>query len=286
MLTSMIMLAGQAYAAEQTTVMGGPGGAAFVDRPPAGARVGAVAIGAGALIDSVRVVYETPDGRRYPSARHGGPGGGPCVIALEPDERILAIRGRYGAYIESIQLITNKGTSRICGGPGGVAEYRIDVPRNHTVIGFTGRAGTYLDAIGLALAPRQPVASGTPTGPVTQAPVAQAPVAQAPVAQQAAALAEKVKVKRNLNDATLQIRLTAPASVQVALGVRKLRPKECFAASERVVSVKVNPPNTAHTIVFDRLQMNTDYSYAIRIGGTTWGTTCESGEFTTATKID
>ena len=272
-LASMIMLAGQAYAAEQTAVMGGPGGAAFVDRPAAGARVGAVAIGAGAWIDSVGVVYEAPDGRRYPSARHGGPGGGPCVIALDSDERILAIRGRYGAYVESIQLITSKGTSRVCGGPGGAAEYRIEVPPNHTVVGFAGRAGAYVDAIGLALTPSAPMASGNAAGPV----------AQAPVAAQPAALADKVNIRRNLHDATLQIRLTAPAAVRVILGVRKLRPRECFAPAERIVAYRDSPPGKEHTVVFDRLQMNTDYSYAIRIGA---GAACESGEFTTATKLD
>ena len=69
------VLAQAALAADQTNVIGGPGGNAFVDRPPAGVRIGAIAIQAGGWIDSVGVVYETHDGRRYASQRHGGSGG-------------------------------------------------------------------------------------------------------------------------------------------------------------------------------------------------------------------
>jgi len=130
-LAGIMALAWQAHAAELTRIVGGPGGAPFVDRPERGARVGALAIGAGALIDSVSAVYQTPDGRRFPSARHGGPGGGPCVIALDPDERIVAIRGRHGQYVESIQIITNKRKSRAFGPNADAAESAGRQARRH-----------------------------------------------------------------------------------------------------------------------------------------------------------
>jgi len=266
------LLAEAALAADQTRIVGGPGGTAFVDRPAAGVRVGAIAIGAGEWIDSVGVVYESPDGRRYASPRHGGSGGGPCVIPLEPDERILAIRGNYGAYVESIQLITSKGESRICGRPGRNAQYRIDVPPNHSVVGFAGRAGLYVDAIGLALAATTPAGGGS-------SPSATAPTA----APRPASLAGKVSSRSNLHDTTLRFRLTAPAPVQVLLGTRKLRPGECFAQGERIIAYKDRPSAIEHQVTFDRLQMNTDYSYAIRVGASA---KCESGALSTATTID
>ena len=266
-LAWMTVLAGQVYAADRTAIMGEPGGAPFIDRPEPGARVVAVAIRAGAWIDAMGVAYQTPDGRRFPSADHGGPGGGPLVYTLEPDERILEITGRYGQYVESIQFVTNKDVSRVYGGLGGATEYRIDVPPNHSVVGFAGRGGNYLDTIGLALAPAQPVASG----------------GQPPTPQRPAALDGPVHVQPNLHDATLVIRLTAPASVQVNLGQRKLRRNECFPASERLVSGSpVHEPKTQHRVTFTGLQMNKDYSYAIRIGGGA----CESGSFTTSTRLD
>jgi hypothetical protein len=265
------VLAEAALAADQTRVLGGPGGNAFVDRPPAGVRVGAIAIRAGGWIDSVGVVYEASDGRRYASQRHGGSGGGPCVITLEPDERILAIQGHYGAYVESIQLITTRGESRICGRPGG-ARYRIDVPPNHSVVGFAGRAGVYVDAIGLALATTK-LASGV--SPPSAAPPTAAP--------RPATLAGKVNHRSNLYDTTLQFRLTSPAPVQVALGMRKLQAGECFKSGERIIASKDRPSAIDHQVTFDRLQMNTDYSYAIRVGASP---KCDSGQLTTATKID
>ncbi|MEO8135639.1 MAG: jacalin-like lectin [Betaproteobacteria bacterium] len=267
----IVVLAEAALAADQTTIIGGPGGTAFVDRPPAGVRIGAIAIQAGGWIDSVGVVYETSDGRRYASQRHGGSGGGPCVITLEPDERILAIQGHHGAFIESIQLITTRRQSRICGRPGG-AQYRIDVPPNHSVVGFAGRAGLYVDAIGLSLATTKP--GGGESAPSVTPPTA---------APRPATLASKVDHRSNLDDTTLRFRLTAPAAVQVALGVRKLQPGECFKPGERIIAYKDRPSAVEHQVTFDRLTMNTDYSYAIRIGASTG---CESGKLTTATKID
>lgn len=271
MVGFMAVLAEVALAAEQTTIVGGPGGTAFVDRPPAGVRVGAIAVQAGGWIDSVGVVYEAPDGRRYASQRHGGSGGGSCVITLEPDERILAIRGAYGAYVESIQLITTKGESRVCGKPGG-AQYRVDVPPNHSVVGFAGRAGLYVDAIGLALAT-------TNLGSGVSPPSATPPAA----ASRPATLASKVEPRSNLNDITLRFRLTTSAPVQVILGTRKLRPGECFKPGEGIIAYKDLPSAIEHRVTFDRLQMNTDYSYAIRVGASP---KCDSGQVSTATKID
>ena len=271
MFVVIAVLAEAALAADQTRVIGGPGGNAFVDRPPAGGRIGAIAIQAGGWIDSVGVVYETSDGRRYASQRHGGSGGGPCVITLEPDERILAIRGHYGAYVESIQLITTRGESRICGRPGG-ARYRIDVPPSHSVVGFAGRAGLYVDAIGLALVT-------TKLGGGESAPSATPPTAP----PRPATLASKINYRSNLYDTTLRFRLTAPAPVNVALGTRKLERGECFKPREPGIAYQDRPSAIEHQVTFDRLQMNTDYSYAVRVGAST---KCESGQLTTATKID
>jgi hypothetical protein len=238
-------------------------------------RVGAIAIRAGGWIDSVGVVYETSDGRRHASQRHGGSGGGPCVITLEPDERILAIQGHYGAYVESIQLVTTRGESRICGRPGG-ARYRIDVPPNHSVVGFAGRAGLYVDAIGLALAT-------TKFGSGVSSPSAPPPATPPAAAPRPVALARPIIPRNTMNDTTLRFRLTAPAPVQVALGTRKLHPGECFKPGERIIASTDRPSAIEHQVTFDRLQMDTEYSYAIRVGAST---KCESGELKTKRPMD
>ena len=154
LLISTMMFAAQVHGATQTSIVGGPGGTAFTDRPAsADARIAEVRIRAGSWVDSVQLLYQFPDGRRSVSRRHGGDGGSPHVFVLEPDEQIVGISGRQGQYVESIQIHTNKRTSPIYGGTGGVP-FRIAAPPGHTVIGFVGRAGAYLDAVGLALSPK------------------------------------------------------------------------------------------------------------------------------------
>lgn len=233
----------RAIAAEQTAVFGGPGGSPFIDRPPPNARIGAIRFGAGAWIDSVGVAYETTDGRRFMSTVHGGPGGAPCVVALESGEQILAIIGWQGQFVQAVRLITTKGVSRTCGDPSQGREFRIDVPPGHRVVGFAGRSGVYLDAIGLALA----AAPNATPPPLHQA---------GPAAPQGPArLAERVAVRAGLSDARLDIRLTAPGSVQVNLGERPLRAGECFARSERLYSGSpVHPPKPRHIVDFAGLQ--------------------------------
>ena len=133
-----------------TSIFGGSGGGSFSDaQPPSGARVSAVRIRLGDRLDSVQMVYVLADGSTSEGARHGGSGGTLGVFTLDSDEYITGITGRYGETIDSIQVITNKRSSSLYGGGGGDRGYRIDVPGGNQAVGFTGRAGDLLDAIGL-----------------------------------------------------------------------------------------------------------------------------------------
>jgi len=137
-----------------TQVMGGSGGASFFDQQPAsGARILEVRVRAGDYVDSVQFAYVFPDGRTADGPRHGGGGGKLRVFRLDSDEYIVGISGRYGDLIDSIRFQTNKRTSQVFGGRGGSRDYNIVVPAGNMAIGFTGRAGDYLDAIGLTHMP-------------------------------------------------------------------------------------------------------------------------------------
>jgi hypothetical protein len=129
-----------------------------------------------------------------------------------------------------------------------------------------------VDAIGLALVT-------TKLGGGESAPSATPPTAP----PRPATLASKINYRSNLYDTTLRFRLTAPAPVNVALGTRKLERGECFKPREPGIAYQDRPSAIEHQVTFDRLQMNTDYSYAVRVGAST---KCESGQLTTATKID
>jgi len=139
---------------QSTDVYGGRGGSSFADaQMPDDARILEVVVAAGKYVDSVQMVYLLPDGRTSRSARHGGSGGDKKVIRFDSDEHLVGISGRYGDYIDSLRIHTNKRTSAVFGGRGGNRDFRIEVPSGNQAVGFAGRAGEYLDAIGLVYEP-------------------------------------------------------------------------------------------------------------------------------------
>ncbi len=137
----------------QTVTAGGSGGSAFADLEiPAEARIAEVRVGTGEWLDSIQAIYVLPDGRYMEGTRHGGGGGSIRSFRLDSDEYITGLSGRYGQYVDSIQIHTNKRSSQLFGGSGGGRDYRIDVPVGNQAVGFFGRAGNALDAIGLTFA--------------------------------------------------------------------------------------------------------------------------------------
>jgi hypothetical protein len=145
----------------QTQVTGGTGGKAFQDTSiPSDARILEVRIFAGNFIDGVQLVYSLPDSRTATSTLHGGAGGNVNTFRLDANEYIVGISGRYGKYIDSLRIHTNRRMSPIYGGAGGGEDYRIDVPSGNQAVGFIGRSGRYVDALGLAFAPTYLKAAG------------------------------------------------------------------------------------------------------------------------------
>lgn len=141
----------------QTTLAGGGGGSAFSDRDiPQGARISAVRVRTGDFVDSVQMIYTLTDGRTFEGTVHGGRGGRSNVFQLDADEYITGISGRYGNYIDSLAIHTNKRTSPAYGGSGGNRDFRIFVPSGNQAIGFAGRSADYLDAVGLKYSPIKP----------------------------------------------------------------------------------------------------------------------------------
>ena len=151
-LVHCVLFAGLSQAAVHAIVAGGAGGTAFVDPPQGeGARIAAVVVRVGATVYSVQTIYESPDKKRAASPRHGGTGGLARLFVLEPDEHIVAVSGRHGERLHSIRFHTNKRVSPEYGKAAGTP-YRIDIQPGQTVTGFAGRAGQYVDAVGLAVA--------------------------------------------------------------------------------------------------------------------------------------
>lgn len=111
----------------------------------------------GLWIDSIQFEYEDDNGNIVWSRKHGGDGGSPSEVVLGfPGEHLVSIHGYYSdllswklgiTVIRSLTLETNKKTY----GPFGVEDgSKFSYPTvGSKVVGFHGRSGWYLDAIGL-----------------------------------------------------------------------------------------------------------------------------------------
>jgi hypothetical protein len=138
---------------------GGGGGQEFEDSeiPTADeSRVTAVHVWSGGRVDSIKIVHRSlaPSARSPRFEVHGGGGGEERVFELEPGEYITAITGRYGNNVDSVVIHTSEGRqSTRFGGSGGLANFSYEAPYGYEIAGFQGRAGRYIDALGVILRP-------------------------------------------------------------------------------------------------------------------------------------
>jgi Jacalin-like lectin domain len=128
---------------------GGPGGGAFQDPGPVRelSRITSITIRSGTLIDSLSTTYLLPDGTSQ-TFTHGGTGGSEHQIHFNPGERIIAVVGRSGTYLDNIAFLTEdpRGVRRTYGPFGGEGGAQFIV--NRKVDGFFGRSGALIDQIG------------------------------------------------------------------------------------------------------------------------------------------
>jgi hypothetical protein len=115
-----------------------------------------VTLRAGDVVDNLTCVY----GQAW-VAPHGGSGGKQGqTLQLQPGEFISEISGRAGAVVDYVALTTTKGQYLHAGGGGG-GDFSWSVPQpsdaEYTcVVGFCGRAGRVIDAIGVMTATFRP----------------------------------------------------------------------------------------------------------------------------------
>jgi hypothetical protein len=115
-------------------------------------RVVRVVIRTGEIVDFVQIIHILPDNDTLVDLDpHGGSGGGQQSLDLRADERITQIDGRYGQLVDSINIRTNQGRVLSGGGGGGVQGYLYQAPPGLQIVGFFGRSGAVMDAIGIVL---------------------------------------------------------------------------------------------------------------------------------------
>ena len=87
-------------------------------------------------------------------------------FTLAKGEVIRALQGRCGSYVDSLQIVTSMRTlpaSGSFGGPGGATAYAFKVPALSRLVGLFGRAGGWMDALGVVY--EVPV-NDAPSGPI------------------------------------------------------------------------------------------------------------------------
>ena len=121
-------------------------------------RIRKIIIRAGKYIDGIQIVYGSKDRELYPgginySKFFGGKGGLEYVFSLDRDEYIVSIYGKYGVFVDSLTIRTNKKTSRKYGGNGGSNSYEYTAPENMEISGFIGYSDKYINALGAVVRP-------------------------------------------------------------------------------------------------------------------------------------
>jgi hypothetical protein len=145
-----------------TTIAGKPRGDQFSDMEiPSKGRVSEVYVYSEKYICAVQMQFTLSDGRTRTSLLRGGSCGKENIFHLDLDEYIIGLSGRYDDdHINSIQIHTNKRTSPLFAGSEGSWDYTLEVASGNQAVGFVGRSGRYLNAIGLNFIPLSTLMAG------------------------------------------------------------------------------------------------------------------------------
>jgi hypothetical protein len=140
---------------------GGPHGTVFSIEPVDDEfEIDSLTVWAGAVIDAIQITYRhRATGELAVTPKIGGGGGGENQLVLEPGEYITRVEGRAGACVVSMSIQTNRrrvpaGNTR-WGGELGDRGYDFICRAGEEIIGFEGRSGDYIDAIGAIVRTRR-----------------------------------------------------------------------------------------------------------------------------------
>jgi Jacalin-like lectin domain len=108
----------------------------------------------GSRIDAVGLSYEL-NGKVVDMPMHGGSGGSLTEFNIASGDYIVGISGTYAAKVDSLIIQTNNNQYSVrYGGTGGSASYCYTLSPNLEMVGFLGRSGSEIDAIGCVFRPK------------------------------------------------------------------------------------------------------------------------------------
>ncbi len=125
---------------------GGGGGGAFTELlDDCNAIVTQLIIRSGSLVDSIQATYRFSNGQVKTGGHHGGTGGSKHFVNLNYGEKIIAVFGASGSFVDKIGFVTDQ--HRFFGPYGGQGGGDFSVT-NCVLRGFLGRSGHLVDSIG------------------------------------------------------------------------------------------------------------------------------------------
>ena len=143
---------------QKSNQFGGTGGNPFTDPietniPPI-VRVSGLKIRHGNQVDSIQATYELLGGMRMTADNHGGTGGSPTTVEFAEGEVIMEMKGKTNnVLVDQVTFVTRKqdGSSGTYGPYGKTGKTPFEV--NGKIVGFFGRSGNLLDALGAYYVP-------------------------------------------------------------------------------------------------------------------------------------
>ncbi|XP_037432075.1 horcolin [Triticum dicoccoides] len=136
---------------------GGNGGSER-DVQPKPTRMVSVTVSSGAIVDAIAFTYVGTDNAEHSSGiKWGGTGGTEDTINLDATNYVTEISGTVGKFgtdeiVTSLKIVTSKGVTKTYGSGTGTP-FRVPVLDGGKIVGFFGRAGAFLDAIGFYISP-------------------------------------------------------------------------------------------------------------------------------------
>lgn len=137
---------------------GGSGGVAFsIDTADEVLEIGAIRVWSGAFVDAIQIVYRHPTntGIVIEGSKYGRGSSNPNEIELVKGEFITRVIGKVGDFVDSIVFQSNLQTFPRMGGSDGEREFDYRCEQGEEVIGFEGRFGDHIVALGVIIRPRR-----------------------------------------------------------------------------------------------------------------------------------
>ncbi|KAJ1261572.1 hypothetical protein BS78_09G040400 [Paspalum vaginatum] len=122
-------------------------------------RLESVVIRCGWAVDAISFTYAGIDGTSQNAGPWGGSGGQKHKVKFGETEVVTEISGTYGPFeghagvVRSLAFVTNVGKHGPFGRPGEGTPFSVPVQDGGCIVGFFGRSGYLLDALGVYVHP-------------------------------------------------------------------------------------------------------------------------------------